>query len=120
MTKQDRLKSANEFIKVIASCGRRFFKHKSFVSYLELSDHGRVFFIDYYTKKRIYTHIDCRWDGFTGGGTLQSLIERLRDFIVKGYYLPAEYFHVNYDHIWGYGSDIFVIKEAAIRLHIAR
>jgi len=27
MTKQDRLKAANEFIKVIAGCGRHFFEY---------------------------------------------------------------------------------------------
>jgi len=53
MTKEGRLKESNEFIAVIAGCGRKFFQHKGFVSTLELSITGRVFFIDYYTKKRI-------------------------------------------------------------------
>ena len=117
-TKQERLKAANEFIKVIASCGRRFFSHEGFVSYLELSKHGRVFFIDYYTKKRIYTHRRyVRWDGFTSGGTLKSLIENLRDFIINNSTMRADYFQP--DNSWGYGNDIYLIRNAAIRLGIA-
>ena len=124
MTKQERLASANEFIKVIASCGRKFFEHEGFVSTLELSPTGRVFFVDYYTKKRIYTHRKyCNWDGFTSGGTMKRLIESLRDFITKGYTLIAKYFEPVYPNgaknSWGYGDDILIVRDAAVRLGIA-
>lgn len=124
MTKQERLKAANEFIKIISECGRKFFQHQGFVSTLELSKNGRVYFIDYYTKKRIYTHKRGAWNGFTSGGTLKCLIENLRDFICKGDLLMAYYF--NYDNPrktfsnpWGYGEDILIVKEAALKLGIA-
>ena len=124
MDKQERLEKSNEFIAVIAGCGRRFFEHKGFVSTLELSETGRVFFIDYYTKKRIYTHRKyCRWDGFTSGGTLKSLVENLRDFITQGKTLRAEYFQPDmgngFKNPWGYGDDILKVKSAAIKLGIA-
>jgi hypothetical protein len=124
MTKQDRLEAANEFIKVIAGCGRKFFEHKGFISSLELSPTGRVFFIDYYTKKRIYTHRKyCRWDGFTSGGTMKALIESLRDFITKGQTMNASYFQPEmgngFKNPWGYGEEILKVKAAAIRLGIA-
>jgi hypothetical protein len=125
---QDRLDAANKFIMVISGCGREFFKHDGFVSTLELSSTGRVFFIDYYTKKRIYTHTRFQtWRGFTSGGTLQSLIESLRDFVIKGKTLRAEYFQPDMgapdmwdNHIWGYDDDsMLIVKSAAVRLGIA-
>ena len=124
MNKQDRLKAANEFIQVIASCGRKFFEHKGFISTLELSPTGRVFFIDYYTKKRIYTHRKyCRWDGFTSGGTMKMMVESMRDFITKGATMRAEYFQADmgngFSNPWGYGEDILIVRDAAIRLGLA-
>ena len=122
--KEQRLSNANEFISIIASCGRKFFNHEGFVSTLELSNNGRVFFIDYYTKKRIYTHrYYVRWDGFTGGGTMKDLIEALRDHITKGEMMRAEYFQSDmgngFKNPWGYDEDLGIVKEAAIRLGIA-
>lgn len=123
-TEHERLNAANEFIKVIASCGRKFFEHQGFVSSLELSPTKRVFFIDYYTKKRIYTHRQyCEWKGFTSGGTLKRLIEALRDFIKKGQHLRADYFceERNFGrHPWGYGEDLQIVKNAALELGIAK
>lgn len=124
MTKEERLEKANEFIAVIASCGRQFFKHKGFVSTLELSPTGRVFFIDYYTRKRIYTHRKyCRWDGFTSGGTMKMMVESMRDFITKGNMMRAEYFTYDigngFGNPWGYGKDILKVRDAAIRLGLA-
>ena len=110
---------------MIAGCGHKFFTHKGFTSSLELSEHGRVFFIDYYTKKRIYTH-DRKydnWPGFTSGDTLRRLIERLRDFITKGETMNQGYFQPKMDNgfenPWGYGKDILKVKKAAIELGIA-
>lgn len=123
-TKTERLEAANRLIQVIASCGREFFKHDGFVARLELSESGRVFFIDYYTKKRIYTHWYCKhWDGFTGGGIMRWLTECLRDFITKDKKLFAEYFQPEmpngFKNPLGYGDDILKVKKAAIELGIA-
>jgi len=124
MTKQERLEAANEFIKVIASCGRKFFEHDGFVSTLELSPTGRVFFIDQYTKKRIYTHLKYgRWKGFSNGGTLKMMVKCMRDFITKGETMRAEYFQPEmgngFKNPWGYGEDILIVRDAAIRLGLA-
>ena len=125
MSKINRLKNANEFIAVIANCGRRFFEHEGFVSTLELSPTGRVFFIDYYTKKRIYTHRKyCQWDGFTSGGTMKMIVEMLRDFVTKGETMTSTYFQPEmrngFKNPWGYGEDILIVRDAAIRLGIAQ
>jgi hypothetical protein len=124
MSKASRLENANEFIAVIASCGRKFFYDQGFVSTFELSRTGRVFFIDYYSRKRIYTHTYYKaWDGFTSGGTLKSLVEALRDYITKGATMRASYFEPDYGNgsgnPWGYWQDILTVRDAALRLGIA-
>lgn len=125
MGEQERLDRANELLDVISSCGRKFFKHKGFVASLELSESKRVFFIDQYTKKRIYTHrYDARWKGFTNGGTMKRFIEALRDFIKKGELLNLHYFTDNKEdwcpHPWGYGDDLKIVHDTVLRLEMAK
>ena len=121
---RDRLRAANEFIAVIAGCGRNFFRHKERIAHLELSDTGRVFFIDDYTEKRIYTHLSGRrWKDFSHGGTLKRFIECLREFVKRDEKMNLRYFDSEwaegYKHPWGYGVDLKIVKEAASRLGIA-
>jgi hypothetical protein len=123
-TKQERLKLANNFIEVIAGCGRNFFRHDRFISSFELSEHGRVFFIDHYSKKRIYTHRRyCKWRGFTSGGTMKSIVESLRDFIMHGQQMNVSYFQAEmgngFRNPWGYGECILIVKAAAVRFGVA-
>lgn len=133
MTEIQRLEAANEFIKVIASCGRNFFsensdmrnkKDKPFTSFMEVDARGKVWFTDYYTRKRIYTHYRYDWNGFTSGGTLRDIVICLRNFIKKGSQMRAAYFEPreifgDMEHPWGYGGDLRTVKEAAVRLGIA-
>lgn len=120
----ERLEKANDLIKVIASCGREFFKHDGFVSYLELSETGRVFFIDYYTKKRIYTHrSNVHWNGFTSGGTLKYFVVMLRRYIKNDCKIPLFYFSSegwNCEQPWGYGGDLEIVRDAAVKLDISK
>jgi len=125
MSKEERLKSANEFILVIASCGRKLFEHNGIVSTLELSKGGRVYFIDCHTKIRIYTHHrTMTWAGFSGNHTMKHLVDSLRDFIISGVPMKAEYFKLEMDRKlkkpWGYGEDILILHDTAIKLGIAR
>lgn len=132
MTEQERLKAVNELIQVIASCGRNFFSYNSdrgnkvdnpFISFMEVDQRGRVWFTDYYTQKRIYTHYSGRWNGFSSGGTLKSLVCCFRDFIKKGSQLRKEYFQPDvgsgFRNPWGYGEDLLKVQDAAVRLGIA-
>ncbi len=124
MDKENRLNAANEFIEVIAGCGRMFLRHRENVASLELSDQGRVFFNDHYSGKKIYTHRKyVVWRGFTSGGTMKGIVECLRDFITKGEQMNASYFQPEmgngFENPWGYGEDILKVKAAAIRLGIA-
>jgi len=74
--KQERLKECNFLIEQISQNGRKFFnyqKRTGKTSRLELGFQDRVYFIDGYSGKRIYTHRKyCRWSGFSEGGTLKS------------------------------------------------
>lgn len=125
MSKQDRLIVANQFIETISSCGRNFFEHKGFVSTLELDSKNKVWFIDYYTKKRINTHKESRWDGFTSGGTLKSFIEALRNFVIEGRKLNLNYFiekpsneYSLGGHPWAYGEDLDIVRNKGVELGI--
>ena len=122
--KQERLARANKLIRTIASTGHRFFRHKEDVSFFELGKRGHVFFVDSYTKKRIYVHLsNGRWRGFSNGGTLRSLVCALRDWITKGTNVPSSTFgpwpswYCNGD-LWGYGDDMGKVRECARRLGI--
>ena len=117
--KEDRLEKANDLLQAIASCGRRFFFHSDdgAVSRLELDHRGRVWLIDHYSKRRVYTHDErSKWRGFTNGGTLRALICDLRDFVVRGELLHPGVLGFGRDNHWAYGGDLAIVQDAAIRL----
>lgn len=123
-SKQDRLKAANEFIRVIAGCGRKFFLHKDsgVIARLDLDPEGKVWITDEYTRRRINTHSDKDWHGFNHGGGLRNFIQAVRDFIVSGHTIRAQYFsptptgELKNNH-WGYEDDaLTTVREAGIRL----
>lgn len=130
-TKQARLQHANDLIRVIASHGRQFFFHagvnvydpktktttwESAERYARLELHnGRVYFVDDYTQKAVYTHktgITNRWRGFSHGGTLRALVEDMRDYVIHGTKIQRWKIVIqsmNHDdltgNIWGYGLE---------------
>jgi hypothetical protein len=120
MTKDERASLANSFIDAIASCGRKFFFHNGRISRFEVDARGRVWFIDAYNERRIYTHYKYRWRGFSEGGTLRSLVEKLRDFIRTGeqpqlHLGPWPKWICDGD-LWGYGEDMAKVRDAATPL----
>lgn len=121
--KEDCLARANHLLVVIASYGRRFFHHKGRVSRLECDARGRIWFIDCFSEKRIYTHYPHTWRGFSGGGTMKELIVALRDFVVHGRKLPRSSFGpwpewVCGGDLWGYGDSMSHVRDAAERLEV--
>jgi hypothetical protein len=123
--KQARLDKANQMLRVIGSCGRRFFYSKEHDRYasLVLDARGMVFLIDDYTGERIYTHYRGRWQGFSHGGTLKDLIEDFRDYIMRNRLLPARSFgpwpaHYCGGDLWGYGASMQQVRDEAKRLGI--
>ncbi len=122
MSKQQRAEQVNEAIKIIGSHGRRFFyseNHDRFAR-MEVDARGKVWFIDDYTGKRVYTHktgFGGRWRGFSHGGTLRSLIEAFRDYISHGKPLHPGYLgpqRLSDSNIWGYQEeDMQKVRETA-------
>lgn len=123
LTKFERMEIANKMLIAIASCGRKFFAHRDRVSRFDIDHRGRIWFVDKYTQKRIYVSYRGNWRGFSEGGTLRALVERLRDFITRGKQLPALIFGpwpewVCGGDLWAYGDDMQRVREAASNLQI--
>lgn len=118
--KQSRCNLVNEAIRIIGSHGRRFFycKSKDAWASMEVDARGRVWFVDDYTRRRVYTHeasFGNDWIGFSHGGTLRNLVELFRDFIRTGKPLHPGYLgHEREDgsNIWGYEPEAMAIVRA--------
>lgn len=116
VSKTERLGHANALIEIISRHGRRFFRNRESgaIARLELDARGRLWWIDEYRGSRVYTGkvmgYPHRWRGFSHGGTLRSLVEALRGYILRGELLHPEYIApsridpTNGD-IWGYGDE---------------
>jgi hypothetical protein len=81
-----------------------------------MDSRGRIWFVDKYTLKRIYTHdTSGKWRGFSEGGTLRALVIALRDYIRHGTLIPTCHFaypkwYSDADP-WGYGEDMKKVTE---------
>lgn len=123
-TKNERVNHANELIKLISTYGRKFFKDGDYTASLEIDKNGKIWFLDSYTRRRIYTHYSGDWRGFSSGGTLRNLIIMMRDYIRSGRTLPLYYIAPlrNRDdgsNIWGYEqSEANKLRDKAILLPI--
>ena len=119
--KIERMNKANQLIIAIAGCGRKFFSYHGRVSCFVFDTKKRVYFVDAYENKYIYTHYTRgRWRGFSEGGTLRDLVIRMRDYITKGENLgkalgPYPDWYSGGDP-WGYGEDMKKVYEKAVAL----
>ena len=104
--RQSRVARANLLLETIASCGRGFFgrtiEGQRRLAHLEVDRRGRVWFVDDWTGRRIYTHYRGAWRGFSHGGTLKQLVEAIRDWIVSGRPIPGWY---SDGDPWAYGHE---------------
>ncbi|WP_223511127.1 hypothetical protein [Pseudomonas sp. GL-B-19] len=127
--KRQRAEQVNQVIRIIADHGRRFFYSQAVNHYasMEVDQRGKVWFIDDYTGKRIFTHKTVwggRWRGFSHGGTLRAVVEAFRDYIRTGEpihpgYLGPERF--NDSNIWGYDEEgMRSVREQAGALPVFR
>lgn len=124
MTKHDRVQNVNQLIKVIGDGGRNFFKHKDRYASMEIDCRGKIWWVDDYTEKRIYTHYEFgRWRGFSHGGTLRDLVRALRNYVTKGEPVPTFHFgpwpeHFCNGDLWGYGDYMDRVRDSACNLGI--
>ena len=126
--KQARLDHANQLIQIISSHGRRFFfsEKQQRTASLIMALNGRIWFVDDYTGKAIYTHktgFNHNWRGFSHGGTLRTLVEMMRDYVSKGVQIPAYYLGCERSftngNIWGYSpEEMQAVREKAALLPI--
>lgn len=121
--REARCERANELIVYIAARGRKFMHHKGFVSRFELSG-WRVYYIDRHTRARIYAVAPrSRWRGFSGGGTIKSLVEDLARYVRTGKQID-QHFGPWPDWLcggdpWGYGRQAMAeIRAEAVRLGV--
>jgi len=125
--RQDRVRRANKLISWISLYGRQFFLYTHGVSKFELDIRDRLWFIDAYQGKRIYTHYRGyrSWSGLTTGGTLKDLLVDLSDWIMeKNQYLRYQHLGpwpgwYSAGDLWGYGNDnMKILREEAVNLRI--
>lgn len=123
----DRIIVANEFIRVIANCGRRFFRNtgSGHDAYLTLNARRNIVWLfDDYTDARINIAREGRWDGFSHGGTLKSLVKSIGEFVLSGKTMRYGYFQPTMDNgfesPWGYGDDILIVRDEGVRLGLIR
>ena len=128
--KMQRAEHVNQAIRIIADHGRRFFYNQPSDRYacMEVDQRGKVWFIDDYSGKRIFTHETVwggRWRGFTHGGTLRELVKAFRDYIRTGtplnpFYLGPER-SFDESNVWGYPPDaMLIVREQAGALPVFR
>ena len=127
-TREERLNHANDLIRIISDHGRRFFfdKKSQRVAKMQFDARGRIWFVDDHSDKAVYVYrsgFGNSWNGFTHGGTLRSLVEALRDYIVSGERLSLEYIAperlIAGSNIWGYSADAAkAVREAVYKLPI--
>ena len=123
----DRVIAANEFIRVIANSGRRFFHNKGagHDAYVALNARRNIVWLfDDYTGARINVAKEGYWDGFSHGGTLKSLAGSIGRFVLNGATMRYGYFQQIMDNVfenpWGYGEDILIVRDEGVRLGLIR
>lgn len=110
----DRLEAANEFIRVIASNGRKFFAYNHpdgiEIARFRKGDSGHIWFLNEWKRNWIYVSRYGPYRGFHHGGTLHSLVSALVEFIKSGKQLRPDWFDAKH---WAYhdGSMNVVVVE---------
>lgn len=103
-----RLEHINKLVITIGSYGRRFFWNERRKQYarMEIDARGKLWWIDDYQGTRIciekiggYEH---RWQGFSHGGTLKSLVQEMREYVKTGN--PISMYLIAQD-CWGYDAE---------------
>jgi len=86
MGKAQRIEDVNKAVVQIASYGRRFFytPKTNKVACMKADGAGHLKWVDNYTEKTMPIIVGGRWDGFSNGGTLKSLVEAFAHYVRTG------------------------------------
>lgn len=128
LVRTERASRVNTLIETIGDVGRRFFwDRRGRRARMEVDRNGRVWFVDDFTEKRIYTHNERgRWQGFSHGGTLRHLVIWFRKFITgEAEWIPAGLFGpwpqtLCEGDLWGYGKDMQRVRDCAFELGLIK
>lgn len=125
--RRSRAGKVNQLVDAISQHGRRFFfdsRNGGRVARMLVDDRGRLWWQDEGSGKRIYLHYKF-WGqpAFSNGGTLRSLVDALKVYVMSGETLRATTFGpwpnwCSGGDPWGYGSDIHYVRQAALDLGI--
>lgn len=119
--RRQRATKVNELVKVIGTNGRCFFCHKDTFAEMVVDDNCRLWWRDEWRGTMIYLHYKFWGVGFSNGGTLRSLVNNFKDFVMTERPLPEKVFgpwpswYSNGDP-WGYGSGMQVVRQKALEL----
>jgi hypothetical protein len=122
-TREGRTQIVNRIIEEIANCSRKFFYSNTTKRTYHFEWLGKkLWFIDKYTGMRVYPYNHSSQKGFSDGGTLWSLVNDMRFFIIHGEHSNGKYgyggLHCEY---WGYEhEDILAIQQLARELGYLR
>jgi hypothetical protein len=128
--RQDRIEKVNALLRLIASHGRRFFRHRDDrtgaerVSQFFMDPTGRIWLMDKHTWRPVWVSYPGRWREFTEGHTLRLLIEALRDYIRTGKLVSPHHLGPWPDwdcdgDPWGYGKETMqTVRDGARELEI--
>ena len=115
--KLERLKKANELIKVIKVNGRKFFESDNgHNTRLYINDKGNIYYVDNYTGKHIC--IRGKWihsSDFSHGGGLNEFIRSLVRYVRAGRMVDKEWLGQH----WGYGEEIHAVRDKAEQIGFA-
>lgn len=119
-----RLDHANALLRTIASCGHHFFAHGTEISHFTFDPHGRIWWNDAGSRKRVYPY-GYGWKHFVEGGTLRALVMALRRYIIQGKTLSQAQLGpwcacVCEGDLWGYGEDMAIVRRQAQDLGIIK
>lgn len=115
-TREERLAIANKVIEIIGSHGRKFLRSRDgTLTTLDL-EKGRVYVTDNYTKKRFRADPDAKWSsmGFSNGGTIRGLLERLAAYVEDGKPIHFGVPRMSYGDMWGYGEEAIQVVEKEV------
>ena len=118
-----RIVKVNKLVHTIGQNGRRFFYDSRSDRYARMlmDNNGRLWWKDENTDRLIYLHYRYWCKGFSNGGTLQLLVEHLKEYVMTGQHLPIGVFGPWPDWYsagdpWGYGRSIKTVYETAVSL----
>lgn len=116
-----RCDKANELLRTIGDCGRRFFHDRGYYGHFVFDD-GRLIYVDEYTHKRMPVRGTYLRRGFTGGGTLNDLVIALARYIRTGKgvghrFGPWPKILCDGD-LWGYGDAMVIVRQKATDLGV--